>query len=177
MISTAGGAAGPRRAGVAVAGVAVASLLGLCRLFAAAAAPSSAKARRGDGGPDAAGGVGGSSVSTAAGADGADARPVGVMAPTSVPYLINLAHDPFSRHCLVYYVHGGETVVTTFPPGCSAEVPAISESPSIFLQDPSIRENHCTFVTDVDRASSSATVRLVPGPAADAVVAVNGVPA
>ena len=36
---------------------------------------------------------------------GSEARPVGVMAPQSVPYLVNLAHDPFSRHCLVYYIH------------------------------------------------------------------------
>lgn len=104
-----------------------------------------------------------------------DSRPVGVMAPEATPYLVNLVHDPFSRHCLVYYLHDGETEVTTFPPQSSPDVPAISESPSIMLQGTSIREHHCKFVTDAS-AVSGCTVRLVVGEDPSAIVQVNGKP-
>lgn len=102
----------------------------------------------------------------AADGDG-EAKPVGVMAPTT-PYLVNLTHDPFSRHCLVYYLHEGTTDVTTFPAGSAGEVSAISDSKSILLQDARIVENHCHFSTVFDDAGRTAVVRLVRGhPEAD----------
>jgi hypothetical protein len=105
----------------------------------------------------------------------AASRPVGVMAPEATPYLINLTHDPFSRHCLVYYLHDGKTAVTAFSrESSSADVSAISDSPSIMLQDKSIRENHCKFVTDFD-GPAAATVRLVSSTDPVARAKVNGV--
>eukprot|EP00038_Savillea_parva_P009268 m.182364 g.182364 ORF g.182364 m.182364 type:complete len:1142 (+) comp15512_c0_seq1:275-3700(+) len=105
----------------------------------------------------------------------AESKPVGVMAPETVPYLVNLAHDPFSRHCLVYYLRHGETVVTAYSEhdGGGADVPAISEAPTITLQDVSIRENHCTFVTNT-QGPTGATVRLVASADEAAEVRANG---
>ena len=43
--------------------------------------------------------------------------PVGVMVPKCTPYLVNLTHDPFSQHCLVYYLHEGLTRIVAKQPG------------------------------------------------------------
>eukprot|EP00050_Salpingoeca_kvevrii_P011322 m.14481 g.14481 ORF g.14481 m.14481 type:complete len:1097 (+) comp3373_c0_seq1:389-3679(+) len=72
-----------------------------------------------------------------------DGTPVGVMAPTSTPYLINLHHNPMhEQQCLVYYLREGVTLVGRRDQDATTIDPIAR---LIELQGTEILPEHCEF--------------------------------
>ena len=102
-----------------------------------------------------------------------DAVPVGVMAPRSIPYLMNLTVNPLANQCLVYYLRPGTTNVCERRAATDGAAPSSHRSSSrdITLDGALTADQQCAFLC----AESDVAASLVRLTVTDTgIAAVNG---
>eukprot|EP00042_Codosiga_hollandica_P037957 m.304469 g.304469 ORF g.304469 m.304469 type:complete len:1251 (-) comp55270_c1_seq1:55-3807(-) len=95
------------------------------------------------------------------------ASPLGVMAPTGVPFLINLKPNLRQSSCLLYYLTEGVTkvVARNFEETGDASAPSsatIAASRAIELGGRSILPDHCSFVSKRMTEGDGLTTSIIP---------------
>lgn len=104
--------------------------------------------------------------------DDEDSTPVGVMAPRSTPYLINLHHNPmYDQQCLVYYLKEGTTIVGRKSNSCESLLEDEAIARVILLNGRDILKEHCLFHCFQDEDELINVVSIVPDH--DAEITIN----